>query len=405
MILRYLTRIGVAGVLAAGALGAVATPALAADVDFGLDLAGSTIAADAIGKWPRAHITNYGTTKPASFVVLFDTTKLDPSKVAADPTEFCSTEDGVVSCTVDRYVPVPGGTTRVAIPLLKVDGATGAAGKLTVTIKAEGDTVEANDSRTVDVTIGGHGADISVYASDVTWQNENGTFTDDPVPPGKAAPMVALIVNQGDMIASGVRVKVRLPEQTTFTERQYTGCVLSGDRRTADCELKQFPLSPQRELEDPVGSGMFFSFEVRVSPDAKGPVTLKGGTVTASAIEQYGVSAAQRSPAAELPDYVSWATAAELAEIDADPTDNTDKFVVFAGAPEGGNDGDGDSGDGDGGNGGGDDGSGGQGGGLPVTGPTSFVLGVAGLTAVVLGLVLFLVSRRRRVVVVTPGDE
>lgn len=400
MMLRNAGRMAVAGVLAAGALSLVATPAYAADVDFGVDVAGSVIASDAPGKEPTVEITNHGATTPASIVVRFDATGLDPSKVTLAATAVgrdCESENGFVSCVLEeRDVPAPGRFTRVRLPLLKVAGATGAAGKLTVTVKAEGDTVPTNDSRTVDVAIGDNGVDLAVVAADVTWQNENGTITDEPVPPGAVAPLFVLIANQGDMTAAGVRVQVRLPEQTTFTERHYTGCVISGDRRAADCELTQFSLRPARKPGQMTPyDAMFFRFEVRVLETANGPVALKDGSATAAAIEQVESSAAQRSAPVEPLDYMSWPPNAKVAEIDVDLADNSDEFVVFVGAGAGGGDGgDGDGGQGDGGQ---DDGDEGQGGGLPVTGPATFAVAGAGLAAVTAGLVLLLVSRRRRV--------
>jgi hypothetical protein len=56
-----------------------------------------------------------------------------------------------------------------------------------------------------------------------------------------------------------------------------------------------------------------------------------------------------------------------------------------------------------GGSGGGD--GGGDGGGLPVTGVQAGLIGGVGLGALLLGGVLFLLARRRRVVMVNPGDE
>ena len=65
MTMRNLARASVAGLLTAGGLGFAATPALAADVDFGVGLKGTTIAADADGKPATLNITNHGTSKPA----------------------------------------------------------------------------------------------------------------------------------------------------------------------------------------------------------------------------------------------------------------------------------------------------------------------------------------------------
>ncbi|GIE98101.1 hypothetical protein [Paractinoplanes rishiriensis] len=392
-----LVRAGLTGLVTAGALCLTATPALAADIDFGLELSGTTIATDASGKWPKVKITNHGTTSASAVSVVFDTTQLDPAKVSAsDVGGYCTTENGLITCDLDDYgTPAPGGSLHVLVPLVPVDGATGPAGKLTVTVRAEGDTVEANDSRTADVTISGHGADLSVYVQDLTWQNENGTITEEPVPPGKTSPLFALIVNQGDMVADGVRVRVQLPEQTSFTTRQYQGCSISADRRTANCELTQFSLNPRPAPGSTAGEfGMFFTFQVLVSPDARGPVALQGGKVTAEPIQQVSALSAAGRRNAELPDFVSWATPEQLSKIDPDPSDNTDTFVVFVGAgPD-----DGETPPGDGETPGDDDGGqGGSDGGLPVTGPGAVAVGGAGLAAVAVGALLLVITRRRRI--------
>ena len=72
MTIRNLARVSATGLLAAGVLGLAATPALAADeVDFGLELKGTTIALEAGGKPATVNITNHGTTKPEQVSVLF----------------------------------------------------------------------------------------------------------------------------------------------------------------------------------------------------------------------------------------------------------------------------------------------------------------------------------------------
>jgi hypothetical protein len=412
VITRRASRAGV--VLAVAALALTATPALAAAVatDFGVELRSTTIAADANGKWPHATFENHGTAKPESVVAVFDGTELDPAKVTlTEPAYGCEAEAGIVTCTVedDWSLPGPGEKMQVLVPLKKVDGATGAAGKLTVSVKVEGDTVTANNSRTAAVSIGGNGADLSVYASDVTWVDAGGRFTHEPVPPGEVAPFAAYIANQGDVTAHGIRVSITLPKLVTFQDQPYEHCATSRDRRTLKCDLTEYFLVP-RTQDSGINSGQAFDFDVRVSKDAKGPVTLQGGTIVATAIEQYGV--AQRVAAnPELPEYARWMTDAELAELDADPADNKDDFAVVVRGPAPGDDngdgdgdggaGDGGAGDGAGGNGDGGSGDGGGqggGGGLPVTGPGALGIAGGGLAAVAAGAMLLLVTRRRRAV-------
>ena len=65
---------------------------------------------------------------------------------------------------------------------------------------------------------------------------------------------------------------------------------------------------------------------------------------------------------------------------EVDNKDNTDDFVVFVGT------------------------TGGGGGGLPVTGPKAIVIGGVGAAVLAVGVFLFMSSRRRRVVLVTPAE-
>jgi hypothetical protein len=92
-----------------------------------------------------------------------------------------------------------------------------------------------------------------------------------------------------------------------------------------------------------------------------------------------------------LPDYVFIVDPAELAHMDIDPADNVDGFAVQVAGPSGGT-------------GGGTGDNGGDDGGLPVTGPVAG--GIAGVGGAVLlaGAVMFVMSRRRRVVLGTPHD-
>ncbi|GAA2633618.1 hypothetical protein [Paractinoplanes durhamensis] len=403
MFLRNLGRLGVAAFVAAGAVGLTAAPALAArvapaQVDLGIDVAGTTLTADFVGKFSTVDVHNFGTTKPAAVVVTFDASALDTSKVKLSGFDGCTTDKGVSTCAVaDRDVPGPGQTTKYVVPLLAVAGATGSAGKLTVAVKVAGDAVAANDSRTVDVTIStAHGADLGVVANDVKWQDPNGAFTDDPIPPGKTSIFIPLILNQGDMTATGVRVTIKLPPHTSFTQRVYNGCVSGSGGRTLDCKLPQFPLTPRQNIGEIIddGNGMFFSFEVLVAADAKGPVMLPGGAITVEALGEapYEAAIAKRAAVPALPDYIKWATADQLRDVDA--SDNVDTFGVYAGgqattspsasaSPSGQG----------GGQGGGDE----DGGGLPVTGPAGIAIGGAGIAVLVVGVSLMVAARRRRV--------
>ena len=73
--------------------------------------------------------------------------------------------------------------------------------------------------------------------------------------------------------------------------------------------------------------------------------------------------------------------------MDIDPSDNVDGFAVLVAGPTGGS-----------GGGTGDDP------GLPVTGPVAGTIGGIGGAVLVAGAIMFVMSRRRRVVLVTPDD-
>jgi hypothetical protein len=280
----------------------------------------------------------------------------------------------------------------VPIPLVKQAGATGAAGQLTITVVVAGDTNKANDSKTVDVSVGGHGVDLGVVVPDVTLLDTDEIPTGKPIPPGGSSAVQGIIINQGDATATGLHVTVALPKDVTFPDSE--GCTLSADKRAVDCVADDLPLTPA--VDEPSGddtSVVAFIFPVTVSADAQGPVTLTGGEATVAATGQETLpepAARKLARKAALPKGFQRLTAAEAAAaVEVDPSDNTDGFSVLVAAKPGGSTG----------------GSGGEGGGLPVTGPVAASVAGAGAAVIAIGAVLFVATRRRRVVLVTPADE
>jgi LPXTG-motif cell wall-anchored protein len=110
------------------------------------------------------------------------------------------------------------------------------------------------------------------------------------------------------------------------------------------------------------------------------PGALTGGLVSVEPIVAQPSIGAKESTKVELPANVEGLQAA-----DVDATDNSDGYAVIVAAQ--------------GGTGGGDGGS------LPVTGPQAGLIGGIGAAVLAAGGAMFLVARRRRVVLVTPGDE
>jgi hypothetical protein len=388
MSLRSLTRVSTTAVLAVGALALSATPALAADVDFGLEIAGTTIAADATGKLGRLNVTNHGTTTPKDVTVVFDTTQVDDSKIEIYLGDECEDDGDTIVCGVaPEYIPGPGKTAELGMPLTRQEGATGAAGKVTVTVVVEGDGNKANDSRTADINVGSNGVDLGVLAPDVTGvDQQTGEPTGKDVNPGEIAVVWAFVWNRGDRIADGLRVDVKLPKDVTFADEE-SDCTYAADKRSARCDYTDFSLLPaDNDLSGQESSTAFF-FPVQLAEDAKGPAALKGGEVTVTALDQSAVPSAKKlKQRKSVRPANAKALTAKQAALEVDATDNTDPYAVLVAGSTGGS-------------GGGDEEPG-----LPVTGPVAAT--AAGLGAVVLaaGAFLFLSARRRRVVLVTPGD-
>jgi hypothetical protein len=120
-------------------------------------------------------------------------------------------------------------------------------------------------------------------------------------------------------------------------------------------------------------------------------VTLKDGSWTFLAREAVDPARARIAATEALPDHVFKVDLAEITHLDIDPSDNVDGFAVIVAGPAGGA-------------GGGTGDNGGDGGGLPVTGPVAGTVAGVGSAVLVAGAVMLVMSRRRRVVLVTPAD-
>jgi hypothetical protein len=386
------TRYFAAGALAlftATAVAALGSPAYAdAGSNLALSVSDKAIAADSLGKTFVVKVTNNGPEDVGPFGVEFDTSKLDTSKVtfnslpditgceAASPTKIVCSYEGL-GFEKDITVKIPFSLDHVA-------GTTGDAGSFAVNVVAPADLDLSDNEATVKVEIPGNGVDLGVFAADVSRLDENGELTGEPLLPGESSVVFAGFVNQGDKVANGVKVTVKLPEHVTFAEVE-EGCTYSPDNRTVTCDYADMNLAPEKF--DPTGSfGAAAFFPVTVAEDAPGPVNLTGGTFGALALGESdveeGPSTLARTAQPKLPENVKALTAEDLKDIDL--SDNVDDFIVIVGAPPA---------------------TGGQGGGLPVTGAKVGLVGGIGGAVLAVGAVLFVMARRRRVVLVTPGDE
>jgi len=385
------TRSMAAGALAlftAGALVSLASPAYAeGGSDLALSVSDKKIAADSVGKTFVVKVTNNGPDDAGLFRVVFDLTNLNTSKVTFNPHfDVMPCEEVApfeILCTFVGLGFEEDLTVKIPFALDHIAGTTGDAGSFNVNVFAETDTQQSNNRATVNVEIPGSGVDLGVFAANVSRLDENGELTGEPVPPGETSVVFAGIVNQGDMVANGVKVTVQLPKHVTFAEVEQ-GCTYSSDNRKVTCDYKDMTLAPERF--DPNGlfaAGAFFP--VTVAADAPGPVNLTGGTFSAVALGESDVAEGPSpltAKAPKLPDNIKVLTAEELKDIDL--SDNTDDFIVLVGAPAAG---------------------GGGGEGLPVTGMQVGLIGGIGGGVLAVGAVLFVLARRRRVVLVTPGDE
>jgi hypothetical protein len=362
---RALLRTGaaVAGFVVASSV--FAAPAFAdTTADLGIAFDGTTIAANAEGKFAAISLTNAGPGDAVNPLITIDISALDKTKITFDHTECSEPEEDKIYCGIVGDKIGVGEEIDWLFPMTKVSGATGSAGMITATIEHEGtDDKPGNNSVTVEVSVGGSGADLAVYAPDVyQWDTAANGFTDKPIPAGGESMFDAEAVNTGDMRAVGVKVVLRLPEHVTLTAPE-PECVFSADLRTATCEYAEAIMEPFASTGDIDG----FRFPIKVSEAAQGPVALTGD-ITIAAMKEEKVeqpTLSRKGAPAELPEWLK----------DVDATDNTDVFSVFV------------AGD-----------TGGGGGGLPVTGPAATVIGGAGAAILVLGTVLFVSARRRRIV-------
>ncbi|SCL24330.1 hypothetical protein GA0070616_2896 [Micromonospora nigra] len=388
---RPLVRLGAAALLASGALTVLGTPAHAAGAtDLSLDVVGTRLAAGVEGKVAFAKITNRGDATPGSLTVGIDVSKVDFDKVAALPlADKCDVEgEGrPVRWTCDipgADLPGPGETIDVPVVIFRnveIKGSYGAP--VTVTIESPDDTDESNNSTSATVELTGvNGPDLLVLAEDVkrgiTIADDGATVHDD-LKAGQYAELLYTAFNQGDQTSVGLRSTVKLPEGVTFTTPM-DGCDFAEDQTSVVCtwdDLVMIPTQDDTNGEDDAFSGVEVSMLVRVAKDVK-PGALGGSVAVAS----LGVQQTRpKITKAQLPEQVRGVQAE-----DVDASDNTDAFafIVVDGSNGGGGGGDG---------------------GLPVTGPQATLIGGLGATVIAAGAAMFLVTRRRRVVLVTPGDE
>ncbi|GIJ23373.1 hypothetical protein [Micromonospora lutea] len=385
---RRAASLATAALLASGTFTALGAPAYAAgtETDLALTAAGTRATDGVEAKVGWAKIANQGEGTPTKVLVKVDTSKVDDSKlIVASVTEGgCEvtgdTKPELWVCELDKEeIPGPGETTEVPIVLFKAaEGVTGPyQAPVTISIESSDDTDESNNSVEINVELTPEsGVDLGVIVPDVKTRIDLETLDEDgPVHPGDRTVFWSEIANQGDLTAQGLKLTYQLPKGVSFLPVE--GCEISSDKRRAVCEDDTFLLERDTVLVVPLA--------VEVGKGVEAPVTLTGGSLEAVAFGALSPDA-RISQQATKPGFGK----AEVREIkesefaDIDPTDNSDDFAVVVAATSGG---------------------GGGGGGLPVTGVQAGLIGGIGAGVVLAGVAMFLVARRRRVVLVTPGDE
>ncbi|HYN95566.1 MAG TPA: LPXTG cell wall anchor domain-containing protein [Pilimelia sp.] len=378
---RQLARLGVPMLLAGAGLGLAAGPAYAADsADLEVRLSGTRLAATASGKVFNVTLTNKGPGVASGVQVEFDLSELEQDNVRFEvpDNDACETEGTTVTCGV---IDVKAGQSLDLGAVLTRVAGTGAAGSITVSVAHAGtDAVAGNNSTEATVSVGGSGADLYAYAPDVPVDPRTGR--PGTVAPGGTASLHYEIGNQGDEAVDGIVLSIRLPGKVTFVQEE-EGCEYNAAKTVATCTYEDLPIIPADDdtvEDDDNFSAWDFVNIVKVGSDAAAPSTLKGGVVTVEGLvnEETG-PAIQRRAVANAPRNATGARAAEV-----DITDNSDEFSVYVALPSSG---------------------GGGGDGLPVTGAKAGVIGGVGLAVLLLGGAFLVLSRRRRVVLVAPGDE
>ncbi|SBT50778.1 hypothetical protein [Micromonospora auratinigra] len=377
---------GVAGILAAGLF---AAPAVAAEpADLAIEATGTTIAVGAPGKTATVSLLNKSKVDATKVLVGLDISKLDTTKVDIDENGCSPREDGLILCGIEGDVLRAGADIDWAFPLTRKNGSVGDAGEISAIILHDGeDPDESNNEVTVKVKVEGTGADLTVVAPDIDREIsdkdalESDTPKGSPLNPGDDTVAVAYVENQGDRPVATIKVEMLLPKGVTFGSIRTEECGFSSDRRKFTCSA-DVELAPKAWLE--------VVLPVTVAKGVKAPATLTGGTVTVESLGEAVAAGDTAKATKELPSFLRKVTRSgpqKRSEVDA--SDNTDGFGVMVTPLAGGSGG----------------GNGDNGGGLPVTGPQAGLIGGVGAVVLAAGAAMFIVSRRRRVLLVTPGDE
>ncbi|MEV0003312.1 cell wall anchor protein [Micromonospora sp. NPDC050980] len=406
-----LARAGVVALLSTAGLGAVTGPAQAAGeaelqlIPLSYQLAKGVDEAKAKPFKFQVKDTT-GTVDAKDVRVTVETKRLKPHKVGVLVPDGCEVTGTRFSCLLGDLAA--GTTEDFGIPLFST-GAKGAAGTLKVSISAaNGDGVL--DSVDHDITVTAPGYDLTTWVQDVYADvqvdgDSVGEANLRPVRPGETVPLDWAVFNNGSRKATGITYGITLPAGVTFAELP-EGCVeqVLGTVQ-ALCQDRGAVLKP----------GQYYTADVQVTVGADvtekllGPgFVFAGGMDSAAGAPEEAprvASSAQRRAFSEVDDGDNSAqfdvfvdpsaeptpdpTPTPTATPTAEPTPSGSATAVPTPTPtEGGGSGGG-SGDG----------------GLPVTGMQVGLIGGIGAVVLAAGAALLMLSRRRKVVLVSPTDE
>ncbi|MEH1099093.1 cell wall anchor protein [Micromonospora sp. CPCC 205561] len=400
-----LARAGAVALLAAGALTTVAVPAHAAEqADLALaptsyHLARGVKAAKA--KPFKFTVTNSGAADARNVHVKVDTRRLKQNRVGFVVPEGCQPEaGGVYDCLLGD---VRAGTSaEFGIPLFSTGGK-GDGGTLKVGLRTETPQAKIGDDVAVPITVTKPGYDLTAWVQDVQANVVvNGAVADEPdlkpVRRGETVPLDWAVYNDGSRPATGIFYGLVLPAGVSFVTLP-EGCA---EQEPVEGKARVFCEDTGVTLR----RGQYYTAEVTVKVgDGVTEPVLREGDLFA-----YGLDAAEGEPlsAPRAADRTQRKTFAEvdmmdnhaifeaLVDLSAQPTPNPTGEPTPTPGPSGGPTATPTATPG---------GGGGGGGGLPVTGVQAGLIGGIGAAVLLAGGALLLVSRRRDVVLVTPGDE
>jgi hypothetical protein len=376
---RLATRVGAAALLTAGALAFTAAPASAnADVDLAVSFTSAKIASDSVGKFVYVQVTNIGDKKADGFDVSISIDRVDGVAVSLPSSldDFCEPDGADAFKCEFGNVLVKHDQLEIPVAVQAEAGFQGPGGKISATVTSGQDTATGNNSGSVDIEVVKKGVDLVLWADDIVASRDEDTGELKGVKPGDVANLNFFIANAGSLAAGGLDLKIELPEHVTFTADEVDGCELDSAKRVLTCHIEDFILEPNEQIDG--------ELEVKIAASAPNPSALKG-KLAGKALEALKPSEEEEPAEAESETApLSWAkvTSNGTRKVEIDKTDNIDEFTIFVGNPS----------------------TGGGGGGLPVTGARAGLVGGVGAAVVVLGAVLFLVARRRRLVMVTPAE-